>query len=99
MCLGCGEEGHRAFEFSNYNMQEMKQGQKPNLNLVQDENEEEGFEYEVLPDMGESLMIQRSMVILEKEQMKSSGNEDSWLRNKYFSNQMYLWGKGMSSYY
>ena len=48
-------------------MQESKQGKQPSLNLVQDENEE-GVESEVPPDMGENIMIQRSMVIPEKEQ-------------------------------
>jgi len=39
-------------------MQEPKQGQQPRLNLVQAENEEdEGEESEVPPDMGENLMI------------------------------------------
>jgi hypothetical protein len=47
--------------------------------LVQVENEEEGDEYEVSPDMGENLMIQRSMLIPEKEQRKGSGSEYSWL--------------------
>ena len=79
MCFRCGVEGHRAFEFPNYNMQELKQGQHPSLNLVQVENEEEGDEYEVSPDMGENLMIQRSMVIPKKEQRKGSGSEYSWL--------------------
>jgi len=49
-------------------MQELKQGQQLSLNLVQAENKEEGVESEVLTDMEESLMIQRSMVIPEKEQ-------------------------------
>jgi len=54
------------------------------LNLVQDKNEEEGVEYEVSHDVGESLMIQRSMVIPEKEQRKSNDNEYSWLRTNIF---------------
>ena len=54
------------------------------MNLVQDKNEEEGVEYEVLPDMEESLMIQRSMVIPEKEQRQSSDNEDSWILTNIF---------------
>ena len=66
-------------------MQEPKQGQQPRLNLVQAKNEEdEGEEYEVPPDMGENLMIRRAMVILGKEEKKSSGNEDSWLRQIFF---------------
>jgi hypothetical protein len=48
-------------------MPESKQGQQPSLNLIQDENEEEGNEFEVSLDMGENLMIHRSMVILKKE--------------------------------
>ena len=38
------------------------------LNLVQAQNEEEGVEYEVPPDMGGNFMIRRSMVIPVKEQ-------------------------------
>jgi hypothetical protein len=71
--------GSSGFEFPNYNIQELKQGQYPNLNLVQVENEEEGDEYEVLLDMGENLMIQRSMVIPKKDQRKGSGSEYYWL--------------------
>jgi hypothetical protein len=74
VCFRCGVEGHRAFECPSYNMQELKQGQQPSLNLVQAENEEEGYEFEVPHDMGESLMIHRSMVIPKKEQRKGSDN-------------------------
>ena len=38
----CDEEGHRAFQFPNYNMPEPKQGEQPRLNLAQAEDEEEG---------------------------------------------------------
>jgi len=48
-------------------MKESKKGQQPILNLVQDENEEEGYESEVSPDMGENVMIQKSTVTPEKE--------------------------------
>jgi hypothetical protein len=34
VCFRCGVEGHRAFEFSNYNMKELNKGQHPSLNLV-----------------------------------------------------------------
>ena len=64
----CGEEGHREFECLNYNMQEPKQGEKPRLNLVQAENEEEGDESQVFPDIGENLVIQIVMMIPKKEQ-------------------------------
>ena len=64
-------------------MQELKKRQQPSLNLVQAENEE-GVEFEVPPDIGENLMMQRSMVILEKEQRKSNDNEYSWLRTNIF---------------
>ena len=65
-------------------MQETKQGYHPRLNLAQAKNEEEGDESQVSPYMGENLMIRREMVIPEKEQIKSSDNEDSWLRTKNF---------------
>jgi hypothetical protein len=61
--------------------------------LVQDENEEEGVEYEVPLDMGESLMIQRSMVIPEKEQREGSDNEYSWLRTNIFRTRCTSRGK------
>ena len=79
VCFKCGEEGHRSFECLNYNMQEPKQGEQPRLNLAQAEDEEEGDESEVFPDIGENLMIQRAMMIPNKEQKRSSDNEDSWL--------------------
>ena len=55
-------------------MQEPKKGNHPSLNLVQDDNEEEGVESKVPPNMGENIMIQRSMVILKKEKRQSSSN-------------------------
>ena len=57
VCFKCGEEGRHAFECPNYNMQEPKQGEKPRLNLSQAENEEEGGESQVFPNIGENLMI------------------------------------------
>jgi hypothetical protein len=38
-------------------------------------------------------MIQRSMVILEKEQRKSSGNEYSWLQTNIFRTKCTFGGK------
>jgi hypothetical protein len=84
VCFKCGVEGHRAFECPSFNIQESKKGQQPSLNLVQAENEEEGVESEVPPDMGESLMILRLMVIPEKQQRQGSDNEYSWLRTNVF---------------
>jgi hypothetical protein len=68
VCFKFGVEGHRAFECPNYNMQESKKRKEHSLNLVQAENEEEGVESEVPLDMGESLMIRRSMLIPKKVQ-------------------------------
>ena len=48
-------------------MKEPNQVQKPDLNLVQAENEE-GVESEVPMDIKGNIMIQRSMVIPNKEQ-------------------------------
>ena len=93
VCFRCGVEGHRAFECPSYNIQESKKGQQPSLNLVQAENEEEGVESEVPPNMGESLMIRRSMVIPEKEKRKGSGNEYSWLRTNIFQTKCTSGGK------
>ena len=66
-CFKCGEEGHDAFEFQNYNIQEPNQGEQPRLNLSQDENEEEGDESQVFLDIGENLMRWRAMMIPKKE--------------------------------
>jgi hypothetical protein len=93
LCFRCGVEGHRAFEFPSYKIHKSKQGQQPSLKLVQAENEEEGVESEVPPDMGESLMIQRSMVIPEKEKRQGSENEDSWLRTNTFRTRCTYGGK------
>ena len=68
VCFSYSEEGHWAFECPNYNMQETKQGEKPRSNLAQAKNEEEGDESQVLPDMGENLIIWRAMVIPKNEQ-------------------------------
>ena len=75
-------------------MQELKQGQQPRLNLVQAENDEdEGEESEVPPNMGENLMIRRAMVIPGKKENKSSGNEDSWQRTNIFRTRCTSGGK------
>ena len=92
VCFKCGEEGHQSFECPNYNMQEPKQREQPRLNLAQAENEE-GDEFEVFPDIGENLMIQRAMMIPEKEQMWSSNNEYSWLLKKKFRTRCTSGGK------
>ena len=84
VCFKCGEEGHRSFECPNYNMQEPKQGEQPRLNFAQVEDEEEGDESKVFPDIGENLMTQRAMKIPKKEQNQSSDKEDSWLQTKKF---------------
>jgi hypothetical protein len=93
VCFKCGVEGHRAFECPNYNIQEPKQGQQPSLNLVQAKNEEEGVESEVSPDIGESLMIWRSMVIPKKEQRQSRNNEDYWFQTNIFQTRCTSGGK------
>ena len=54
-----------------------EQGKQPSLNLVQDENEEKVFDYEVPPYMGGNIMIHRLMAIPKKYQRQSSGNEYS----------------------
>jgi hypothetical protein len=74
-------------------MQEPKKGQQPSLNLVQVENEEEGFECQVSYNMGENLMIQRPMVIPKKEERRSRENEDSWLQTNIFQTRCTFGGK------
>ena len=78
-------------------MQNSNQGQRLSLNLVQAENEEEGVESEVPPDMGGNLMIRRSMVILEKEQSKVATMNMCGFE-QLFSNQVNFWRKGISIY-
>ena len=80
-CFRCGEEGHRAFECSNFNMQDRNQGGPSRVNLAQANN---GSEQEVPPDMGENLMMRRTMIIPAKGDVKEKGNDDSWLRTNIF---------------
>jgi hypothetical protein len=61
--------------------------------LAQAEDEEEGEESEIFPDIGENLMIRRAIMIPKKEQKQSSDNEDSWLRTKKFRTRCTLGGK------
>ena len=65
-------------------MPKPKQGEKPRLNLAQAEEEEEGDEFDVFPDIGENLLIQNTMMIPKNEKKKSSDNEDSSLQTKKF---------------
>ena len=74
-------------------MQEPKQGEQPRLNLTQAEDEEEGDESNVFPDIGEKLMSQRAMMIPRKEQKQSNDNEDSCLQTKIFRTRCTLGGK------
>ena len=48
-------------------MQDRNQGGPPKVILAKTENE--GAELEVFPNVGESLMIRRTMAILEKEKI------------------------------
>lgn len=64
-CFRCGEEGHKELECSNYKMQERNWGETPKMDLAQVEHE--GTKPEVSQNVGQSLMIRRTMVILEKE--------------------------------
>ena len=65
-------------------MQEPKQGEKPRLNLAQDENEEEGDEYEVFPDIGENLMIQRAIMIPKKSKSRVTTMKIFGFRQNFF---------------
>ena len=89
-CFRCGEEGHRAFECSNFNMQDRNQGGPSRVNLAQADNESE---QEVPPDMGENLMMRRTMIIPAKEDVKEKGNDDSWLRTNIFRTRCTSRGK------
>jgi len=60
-------------------MQEKNQGGQPRVNLIQMQHEVEGTELEVPPDVGESLMVRRAMVILEKEKTQAKSSDGSLL--------------------
>ena len=60
------------------------------MNLAQADNESK---QEVPPDMGESLMMRRTMIIPAKEDVKEKGNDDSWLRTNKFRTRCTSGGK------
>lgn len=62
-------------------MEDRNQGGPSKVILAQADNESE---QEVYPDMGEILMVRRTMVIPGKEDVEEKGTDDSWLRNNIF---------------
>ena len=60
------------------------------MNLAQANNESE---QEVPPDMGESLMMRRTMIIPTKEDVEEKGIDDSWLRTNIFQTRCTSGGK------
>ena len=71
-------------------MREHKHEEQPRLNLAQAENEEEGDESQIPPDVGENLMIIKALLIPENEQRKSTSYGDSWLRTDVGENLMII---------
>ena len=63
------------------------------MNLVQPESVTAGEEQEVLPDVGETLMMRRSMIIPEKEEVPERNSGDSWLRTNIFRTRCTSGGK------
>ena len=82
-CFRC-REGHRAFECPNYNILDINKGRKHRRSLVQPQFVAAGGEQEVLPDVGETLMMRRSMIILQKEEVLEKKSSDSWLQTNIF---------------
>lgn len=74
-------------------MQERNQGGQPRVNLIQTHHEVEGTKLEVPPDVGESLMMRRAMVIPEKEKTQAKSFDGSWLRTNIFRTRCTLGGK------
>ena len=63
------------------------------MNLVQSESVTAREEQEVLPDVGETLMMRRSMIIPEKEEVLERNFGDSWLRTNIFRTRCTSGGK------
>ena len=69
-------------------MIEINQGRQPRVNLAQLEEEQE-----VSPDVGETLMMRRSMIILEKDAVHAKNFDDSWLWTNTFRTRCTSSGK------
>ena len=59
------------------------------MNLAQPEEEEQ----EVSPDVGETLMMRRSMIISKKCEVPTKNLDDSWLQTKIFRTRCTSSGK------
>lgn len=65
-------------------MLERNQGGQSRVNLVQPDFIAARAEQEVLPDMGETLMMRRSMIVPEKEEVPEKSFDDSWIQTNIF---------------
>ena len=74
-------------------MPDQNQGGQQRVNLVQPESITAGEEQEVLPDVGETLMMRRLMIILEKEELPERNSGDSWLHTNIFRTRCTSGGK------
>ena len=74
-------------------MPDQNQGGQQRVNLVQPESVTTGEEQEVLPDVGETLMMRRSMIIPEKEEVPERNSSDSWLHTNIFRTRCTSSGK------
>ncbi|XP_059064515.1 uncharacterized protein LOC131856670 [Cryptomeria japonica] len=63
-------------------MQDRNQGGPSRVIL--DKSKNDGADLEVLLDIGENLMIRRTLIILEKEKTQIQSFDDSWLRTNIF---------------
>lgn len=78
ICYKCGEEGNKASECPHYDAEERGPAR---VVLVE---EEEEAKIEVTTNMGETLMIRRTLAVPKKVSMKEGDKEDSWLRHNIF---------------
>lgn len=52
--------------------------------MILAKSENDGPDLEVLLDIGENLMIRRTLIIPEKEKTQIQSSDDSWLRTNIF---------------
>lgn len=80
----CGDEEYRSCEFSSYHMKIINQGGKLRVNLVQTKIIAEGEQQDISPNVGESLITRRTLIIPENNQVQTKSSEYSWLETNIF---------------
>ena len=74
-------------------MLDRNQGGQHRVNLIQPEFLVVGEEQEVLPDVGETLMMRRLMIIPEKEEVPKKNSSDSCVHTNIFRTRCTSSGK------